>query len=246
MDLAKLSLTDLQRGWQMQANERQCNYCAANWVAETPVSEIEQHLQTVHGGNLNQLIHLNSRYNTLTAKQQDLLTAFATGIKDQDLAKQLQVAAATIRHQKFTFREKAKQAKLYLAIYEQVFGESAQQLVSDPLIDIPEQPRQPDDRWLITESEAAQTLQHYFDFTTDPLRLIRLPKKQKSIIIVLTRIIDEIPVNQPLTEPALNELLKPIYFDYVTVRRYLIEYGFLSRRADGSQYWRPANNRKEN
>jgi hypothetical protein len=28
-----------------------------------------------------------------------------------------------------------------------------------------------------------------------------------------------------------------VYDDYVTVRRYLIEYGFLDRKDDGSQYW---------
>ncbi|MFC6181554.1 DUF2087 domain-containing protein [Lactiplantibacillus daowaiensis] len=238
MNLAELSLVDLQRGWHVQANELQCNYCAANWVAETPTSTLTQHIETVHGGNLTQLIHLDSRYNTLTSKQQDLLTAFATGIKDQALAKQLQVAAATIRHQKFTFREKAKQAKLYLAIYEQVFGELAQP-TEEQLIDVPEQPQQPDDRWLITEEEAAKALQHYFDFSTEPLQLKRLPKKQKTIIIVLTRIVDEIPTAEVLTEPALNAILKPIYFDYVTVRRYLIEYGFLDRQADGTKYWRP-------
>jgi len=236
MDLAKLTLADLINGWHPVANERQCNYCPANWLVETPVTEIEQHLQLVHGGNLNQLIHLTSRYNTLTTKQQDLLTAFATDIKDQDLAKQLQVAAATIRHQKFTFREKAKQAKLYLAIYNQVFDP---QTAPDQLIDVPEQPSQPDDRWLITEDEAAQTLQHYFDFSQEPLRLKRWPKKQKVIITVLTRIITEIPAEQPLTEPDLNAYLQPIYFDYVTVRRYLIDYGFLKRTADGRNYWRP-------
>jgi len=236
MDLAKLTLADLKNGWHSVANERQCNYCPANWLIETPVTEIEKHLQLVHGGNLNQLIHLTSRYNTLTTKQQDLLTAFATDIKDQALAKQLQVAAATIRHQKFTFREKAKQAKLYLAIYDQVFDP---QTAPDQLIDVPEQPSQPDDRWLITEDEAAQTLQHYFDFSQEPLRLKRWPKKQKVIITILTRIITEIPAEQPLTEPDLNAYLQPIYFDYVTVRRYLIDYGFLKRTADGRNYWRP-------
>ncbi len=32
-------------------------------------------------------------------------------------------------------------------------------------------------------------------------------------------------------------ILKPIYHDYVMIRRYLIEYGFLDRHRDGSAYW---------
>ncbi|MQB60183.1 transcriptional regulator, partial [Lactobacillus reuteri] len=174
---------------------------------------IEQHLTIVHGGIQSPLIHLASRYNTLTTKQQNLLTAFATGIKDADLAKQFQLAAATIRHQKFTFREKAKQAKLYLAIYQSVF-ESGQ--TPNDLIVLPEQPGIIDDRFAITEDEAVQTLKQYFNFDHDPLQLKRWPKQQKTIVTILTRIIDEIPMNRPINEDELNHYLQPIYFDYTT------------------------------
>jgi len=235
MDLTQLSVTDLIQGWHATTSAQCCNYCDANWPLETPTADVQQHLNVVHGGNQTQLIHLNSRYNTLTAKQQNLLTAFATGIKDAELANQFQVAAATIRHQKFTFREKAKQAKLYLAIYQTVFD---QVNVTNDLIEPPAQNGPVDDRFMITEDEAATTLQQYFDFEQSPLQLKRWPKKQKVILIILTRIIDEIPNEQRLSETELNDYLRPIYFDYTTVRRYLIDYGFLKRTADGRQYWR--------
>ena len=45
----------------------------------------------------------------------------ASGISDQEIAGKLGVTEATIRRHRFTFREKAKQAKYYLAIYEQIF-----------------------------------------------------------------------------------------------------------------------------
>lgn len=235
MDLTNLTIDDLKRGWHQTATALSCNYCDASWEPSTAIETIEQHLTIVHGGNQSSLIHLDSRYNTLTAKQQNLLTAFATGIKDADLAKQFQLAAATIRHQKFTFREKAKQAKLYLAIYQSVF-ESGQ--TSNDLIALPEQPGIVDDRFAITEDEVAQTLKQYFDFDHEPLQLKRWPKKQKTIVMILTRIIDEIPLNKPLSEAELNAYLRPIYFDYTTLRRYLIDYGFLKRTVDGRQYWR--------
>jgi len=242
MNLANLSLTDLKNGWHSTETGFACNYCQATWPQTSSPQQRQEHLELVHGGNRAQLLHLKSRYNTLTPKQQDLLTAFASGIKDQELADQLQVAAATIRHQKFTFREKAKQAKLYLAIYESVFAHPDS---SDQLIEPPAQATMLDDRWLITEDEIAQTLQQYFNFDQEPIRLKRWPKKQKTIIIVLTRIITEIPIEQPLTEPEINSFLKPVYFDYVTVRRYLIDYGFLQRSTDGREYRRPNDNRKD-
>ena len=38
-------------------------------------------------------------------------------------------------------------------------------------------------------------------------------------------------------EKEVNEILKAIDDDYVTLRRYLIEHGYLNRKPDGSQYW---------
>ena len=39
------------------------------------------------------------------------------------------------------------------------------------------------------------------------------------------------------TEKELNTILVESFDDYVTIRRYLIEYGFLDRKKDGSRYW---------
>ncbi len=82
MDLTSLTIDDLKRGWHQTATARYCNYCDASWETTAAAATIEQHLTIVHGGIQSPLIHLASRYNTLTTKQQNLLTAFATGIKD--------------------------------------------------------------------------------------------------------------------------------------------------------------------
>ena len=39
------------------------------------------------------------------------------------------------------------------------------------------------------------------------------------------------------SEAAVNDVLKQAITDYVTVRRYLIEYGFMQRTKDGKTYW---------
>jgi hypothetical protein len=38
-------------------------------------------------------------------------------------------------------------------------------------------------------------------------------------------------------EKEVNGILREVYDDHVTLRRYLIEHGFLDRKPDGSQYW---------
>ena len=39
------------------------------------------------------------------------------------------------------------------------------------------------------------------------------------------------------TEQELNAAIAKYDPDYVTIRRYLIEYGFVDRENDGSAYW---------
>lgn len=237
MDLAKLTLTELQQGWHATPQGLACNYCQAVWPSETSLDQLQDHLDIVHGGNQSQLLHLKSRYNMLTVKQQDLLTAFATGIKDQALAEQLQVAPATVRHQKFTFREKAKQAKFYLAVYETVFKTSTDAPVANEATTAVDTQNQVQ---LLAEDETAQILKTYFDFDQDPVRLKRLPQKQAALMTVLSRIVAEVPENIPLSVTAINAYLKPIYFDYHTIRRELIKYQFIQPAMTSNQYFHPA------
>lgn len=51
------------------------------------------------------------------------------------------------------------------------------------------------------------------------------------------RIIEEFQAGRRYTEAQVNEALAEIYTDYVTLRRYLIEYGFMDRTKDGAVYW---------
>ena len=57
-------------------------------------------------------------------------------------------------------------------------------------------------------------------------------------IIMLSKISDCFDLKKNYSERAVNELLQTMVEDYVTIRRYLIEYGFFKRTKDGSSYWR--------
>ena len=53
--------------------------------------------------------------------------------------------------------------------------------------------------------------------------------------MILTLAAAQLP-DQELSEQELNAILKPMYEDFVELRRYLVDYGLLTRSRDGSCY----------
>lgn len=73
--------------------------------------------------------------------------------------------------------------------------------------------------------------------TFEPMHLNVLPKKQNKKIAVLNMIATLFDENKKYSEVEVNEILKPVYDDFVLLRRYLIDYKFLTREKDGSCYY---------
>lgn len=153
---------------------------------------------------------------------------------DKEIAKILDISPSTVRHQRFMFREKAKQAKMYLAIYEQVMEKKSHK--DEAIIPIHNNATMVDDRYLITEKEREQILKTTFE-SLSPLILKTFPKKEKKKVVVLKMISEQLEKGRPYTEKELNEILKEIYDDYVVIRRYLVDYGFMERTNDCTEYW---------
>lgn len=63
------------------------------------------------------------------------------------------------------------------------------------------------------------------------------PAKEKKKLVVLRRLGALFAPKREYTEKEVNRLLERVCDDYVTIRRALIEYGFLDRKNDGSCYW---------
>lgn len=246
MDYGKLTLSELEKGYRYdkESDAYICNFCEQRFqngqifsidknffVAEHAVAK---HIAATHGGNLLQLIASETKYNTLTQNQRELLTLFHAGMSDKDMAKKLGVTEATIRRQRFSFREKAKQAKFYLAIYEQVFG--AKTPPENTIVPIHNNAIYVDDRYLITEQERQHILETSFSSIT-PLVLISFSPKEKKKVVILTKIAEQFEKEKYYSEKEVNQILKPIFADYMTIRRYLIMYGFMERTRDGSKYW---------
>lgn len=245
MDYNKLTLTELKNGYRYdeQKDSYICNYCEKIFEGGQIFSinnkfylakyAISKHIEIEHNGNFTQLIDSDTKYNTLTENQKELLKLFRLKISNYEIAKKLGISESTVRQQRFTFREKAKQAKLYLAMYEQAFENI---IDKDDIIPIHNSAVCVDERYLITEEEKQHILEATFS-SLNPLILKTFPKKEKKKIVILTKIAEQFKHNRQYSEKEINQILKPIYEDYSTIRRYLIVYGFMERTKDSSKYW---------
>ncbi len=191
---------------------------------------IETHIIEKHQSMFHFLFSMDKKYTSLTDNQKQLVEMFYEGLSDKEIMQKVGGSASTIRNQRFTLREKAKQAKIFLAFMELLEQKMSS---SQQLIPIHRSATNVDERYAITEEERTECLKKYFEESV----LLRFPKKQKRIIIVLQYIVSFFERKHIYSEKEVNAILKEIYSDYVTIRRYLIEYGFLDRKADGSEYW---------
>lgn len=198
----------------------------------------ESHMSTEHGGVLDVLLSYEKRYTTLTDIQKELLTMISDGLSDQEIAKKTGTAAATVRHQRFVFKEKAKQAKLYLAIYELAHKRKRKTRSNemDEFIDIHGGAKMVDERYQITKEEEETIISNMFS-SLNPLKLKNLSPKEKKKIVILKKIANQFERDRKYSEKEVNAIIEDIYDDFATIRRYLIEYGFMNRIQDGKEYW---------
>lgn len=201
----------------------------------------ELHVGEEHGGMLAVLMAMEKRYTGLTENQKELLTLLHDGLGDREIAERTGTAASTVRHQRFMFREKMKQAKIFLAICELAF-EGRHQGGGTPdretdFMEIHRGATMVDERYMVTISEEEEIIKNMFS-SLNPLKLKLLSPKEKKKIVILKRIAAEFQTDRRYSEKEINAVLQGIYEDFATVRRYLIEYGFMDRAKDGSEYWR--------
>jgi len=89
---------------------------------------------------------------------------------------------------------------------------------------------------VLSEMELHDIYEQYFE-KGDELVLKSFPSKQKRQHGVCLFIVKALDTNKRYTEKEINEVLKPIYHDFVMIRRYLVDLGLISRTNDGSAYW---------
>ncbi len=197
----------------------------------------ELHIEKSHGSSLEYLLGMNSTFTGISEVQRELLVLIASGLTDKEIALKIGVAHSTIRNHRFKLREKEKQARLFLAMMEIISSGTKKKikiLEKDALCDAHKTATTLDDRYNITDKEKESIIKNYMD---ENGAVKTYPAKEKKKIIVLAEIVKNFSKGRKYSEKEINSMLKRIYEDYATIRRALIEYGFIERTNDCSSYW---------
>lgn len=191
------------------------------------------HLEKEHESVFQYLINQDKKSTGLSAHQSSILKLFYKGKSDRDIQKELEIgSSSTIRNHRFVFREKERQAKVFLALMELLNEKNKKSKFITPH----KTAKMVDDRYKVTEDENDKILEKYFpDGPRGPLKTFYMKEKNK--LVVLKQIAKHFEPNRSYTEKEVNGTLKKVYEDFSTIRRYLIEYGFMDRELDGSKYW---------
>ncbi|HMM20986.1 MAG TPA: DUF2087 domain-containing protein [Selenomonadales bacterium] len=240
------SLEELKRGYLYSpaTEEYICLACGARFVRGTvyPLGSAlyeagkmtELHVEQAHGSAFQFLLSLDKKLTGLTDHQRRLLELFHRGLTDGEIAKEADIGStSTIRNHRFVLREKQKQAKVFLAIMELLERNTPKR---QTFIGIPRSARQVDERFAITQEENEKVLAQYLPQGPGG-PLATFPAKEKRKVIILKHLHKQFEPGKKYTEQQVNGILQAFYPDYATLRRYLIEYGFMDRTPDGGAYW---------
>lgn len=197
----------------------------------------ELHLKTSHGSMLEYLLNMNSGFTGISDVQRELIKLIALGLSDKEISEKLKVAQSTIRNHRYKLREKEKQAKLFLAMMDllsKTTNKKINKIGKETICDAYKTATTLDDRYNITDKEKKSVIETYMNENGG---LRSYPAREKKKIIVLEEISRNFSKGKQYSEKEINRILKRVYEDYVTIRRALIEYGFIERKKDGSSYW---------
>lgn len=238
------SLDELKRGYIQDSDSYICLLCDEKFEKgiiypyEGVLYEAERfariHIERTHNSVFDSLLRLDKKFTGLTDHQNQLLSLFYQGKSDKEVQSVMDIGStSTIRHHRFALKEKERQAKIFLAIMELLKDRDQ---YAPAFIPPHKTARMIDNRYDITRDEQEETIKKFLpEGASGPLK--KFPPKEKQRLIVLREIAKNLDSEHTYDENELNQILKTFYDDYVKIRRYLIEYGFLDRKPDGSQYW---------
>lgn len=192
------------------------------------------HIENTHDSVFNYLIGLDKKFTGLTDHQNHLLRLFYQGKNDAEVQMITGIgSASTIRHHRFALKEKERQAKTFLTIMELLKEKDKH---APAFVPVPTTAKMLDERYNITQVERAEIVKKYFPDGMGG-RLRKFPLKEKQKLVVLSEIVKHLNRERTYGEKDLSQALMAFYDDYALIRRYLIEYGFLDRKPNGSEYW---------
>lgn len=240
------SVEELKRGYICKNDQYICLLCGKSFEDGIIYQEgdtfyeakkyVQIHLAKKHGSVFTHLIQLDKKLTGLSDHQNSLLRLFFQGKSDGEVQKEMGIGStSTIRNHRFILKEKERQAKIFLVLMDLL---KEKDKYAPNFVPVHTSAAMLDERYNITADEHEKIIKKYFPQGADGQLASFSLIKEKYKLVVLTEIAKRFDMDRFYHEKEVNQILQPIYDDYVTLRRYLIDYGFLDRKADGSQYWR--------
>ena len=239
LEIQNISANSMIRGYELHEDCYECLFCDRKYGVHevfphegrlfTAEGMMKLHMEQVHTSPFHALLSLDKKVTGLSDVQVDMLHYFFEGKSDQDIVAESNLTSvSTVRQHRFKIREKEKQAKIFVALM---------QLMKNPEhYTIHKGARQVDERYGIEEKEREKMLTTYFKNGLDG-GIETIPSKEKKKLIILQHILKRFDTAKDYSEKEVNDILKTVHADFVSLRRHLIEYGFMVRSNDGSQYW---------
>lgn len=238
------SLEEFKRGYIEEAHGFTCLLCGKKlekgivYNEEGILYEAERymrvHIEKAHGSVFDYLINLDKKLTGLTDHQKSLMQLFYQGQSDSEVQAVMGIgSASTIRNHRFVLKEKERQSKVFLALMELL---KEKDKYAPAFLSLHKHATMIDDRYNITEEERQKILRKYYaDGLDGPLK--SLPRRQKHIVVILRELARCFDPEKVYAENEVNQILQNFYDDFASLRRYLIDYGFLDRNATGGKYW---------
>ncbi len=165
-----------------------------------------------------------------------------------DLAERVELSEPTVSHHLSKLRE-AGLVTLRMAGNQRFYRANSaglqkfKRLINeiDKLSPEPDNAVVSDNQWIAAlgwDEEEQQVLREH----TVNGKLVRIPAKQKKWLVVLRWLVTKFEPEKLYTEPEVNTILKSVYeHDFVSLRRDLVDFGYLRRERGGGKYWLAPN-----
>jgi hypothetical protein len=240
-------IDELAQGYELRQGSYACLYCGVSFE-EGRVFQIDgglaiasraarEHVASSHGGPFAALV--GSGAAGIPEAQEKVLRLQYEGRTDAQIAVALGgKAVSTVRNHRLALRRRETEACAFLALARLV---ALRREARAGLVEYPSGLTVADERTKVTSDEAEAIEAKYFKTGRDgALVLSSWPRKQKEKLVLLLRIAGLFEPGRVYSEREVTAVLMPVWSDYAELRRYLIEYGFMTRKPDGSEYRRGA------
>lgn len=189
------NIDDFKRGfiWDSKKGVFVCLTCGKD------IEENEEEHVISHGNSIERLLMLEKKIIGLTDVQKEFISMISNRYDDKEIGEKLGCTESTVRNMRFSIRERARQARAFLAIIE-----------------------------LAEENMPVET----------SFRIRNFPVKENKRKLLLPKFANLFEPNKEYSEAEVNKMIKNIYEDYAIIRRYLVDYDYLTRTIDGSKYYR--------